>query len=122
MTQRQINAVAMRQVKTSYKHLSLPENRLVHAMEQMERNDFDLRALERSLIVKFGADWRRCEEAKLQTRAQGDYYHTYFIILEEDLKLAEKVSRLEDKYNLDRDEVMKQHREINSRRFYGGSF
>jgi len=115
MSQRQINAAAMRATKTSYKHLEPAEKRLVKAQEQIDQNNKDIRVLERSLIFHYGKRWRRM--------GQGDVdYDLYFKLNLDNISLSEKMSRLEDKYGLNGVEIMHRHIQINRMRCYGGSF
>lgn len=108
MTQRQIDAAYRRSLKTVYKHLSPEQKQLVKAMEQIEQNDKELRILGRSLIFRYGQDWRRVEESK----ASKDY-ELFMALCLDNIKQSEKVSRLEEKYSLDREEVMSYHHRMN---------
>ena len=117
MSQRQINRAHMRALKITYKHLSPPEKRLVKAQEQIEIHDRSIWKIERILIAKFGDNWRR--NRSIQDNSN---YILFFDLCLENIKLSERITRIEDKFGLDRDEVIKRHRQYNSCRFYGGAF
>ncbi len=115
MSQRQINAAAIRATKTSYKYLKPAEKRLIKAQEQIDQNNKDIRVLERSLILRHGKGWRRTAQDDMN-------YDLYFTLNLNNIALSEKISRLEDKYSLDGVKIMNHHTQINRMRCYGGSF
>lgn len=117
MSQQGINRAYKRITTTSYKHLTPPQKRLVKAMEQIAQNNLDMRIIGRSLIAQYGVGWRRSEQAKQDTD-----YKLFMQLNYDNLKLSEKVSRLEKKYSLSRDNVMDFHTQMNRARGYGGSF
>jgi hypothetical protein len=108
MTQRQIDAAYRRSLKTVYKHLTRPQYRLVKLLEQIEQNDKDIREIERHLIATYGPDWR-----KLPYAPQWEDYRLYMYLNLNNITLAGKVSRLEDKYSLDSEEVLAFHNKMN---------
>jgi len=108
MTQRQIDAAYRRSLKTVYKHLTPPQYRLVKLMEQIEQNNKDICEIEHHLIATYGPNWRKSPYAP-----QWEDYWLYMYINFNNITLAKKVSRLEDKHGLDRDEVMAFHNQMN---------
>ena len=117
MSQRQINAAHVRSLKTTYKHLDPVQKRLVKAYEQIEICNLDLYRCEKHLKSKYGEFWRKNKDAQFES----DYEVFYFCLLEIE-KLNARINRIEEKYNLDRLEVIKFHRTVNSARCYGGSY
>lgn len=114
MTQKQINAAYNRSLKTTYKHLSPVQKRLVKLQEQIEQNDKDIMMIERALIKTHGDNWRKAVE--------NSDTELFFSLNLDNIKLSEKITRIEEKHNLDRTEVMKYHRMCNVNFCYGGSF
>lgn len=117
MTQRQINAAAMRSLKMSYKWFTPVQKRLIKAQEQIDRNTKECTTIERSLIARHGKGWRR------HPGAENDLdYSLYMGMQLDNIKLSERISHLEEKHGLECTELMGQFRELNRGRCYGGSF
>jgi hypothetical protein len=108
MTQRQIDAAYRRSLKTVYKHLTRPQYQLVKLMEQIEQNNKECVGIERRLQTRYGEGWRKSEHAQRFMD-----YDIYMQMQADNITLSEKVSRLETKYSLDRDEVMAFHNKMN---------
>jgi hypothetical protein len=116
MSQKQINAAYKRASKMSYRWFTPEQKRLIKKMERIALNDKDCRIIERAMLKRHGDNWRNNRNAKKEGN-----YDLFFELLLENIKLNESISRLEDKYGLDRTEVMKQFYALNRAR-YGGSF
>jgi hypothetical protein len=115
MTQRQINAAHRRSLKPTYKGLETAESRLVKKIEQVEQLEKSIAETYRLGKQRYGPGFRK------DSRFQEDFT-LIFQWEEAKLKLLASVSRLEDRYQLDRDVVMKKFRLLNQGRGYGGSF
>ena len=108
MGQRQIDAAFRRSLKTVYKHLSPPQYRLVKAQEQFDQHEKDMAVIERSMIFRYTHDWRRRPEAR-----QDEDYNLFYWLLNDMDKLDDRITRLENKYDLDREVVMRYHNRMN---------
>lgn len=108
MSQHQIDAAYRRSLKTVYKHLTRPQYRLVKLLEQIEQNNKECAGIERRLQTRYGEEWRKSEHAQRFMD-----YDIYMQMQADNITLSEKVSRLENKYGLDRDDVMDFHRRMN---------
>jgi hypothetical protein len=114
MTQRQINAAYARSLKTVYKHLNPVEYRLVKLHEKAEGNDKSIGNIERYNLRNYGADWRRNPEAP--------DVDLFFQLCAENLRITERISRIEDKHGIERECVIAKHTDFNRAAHYHGSF
>lgn len=118
MTQRQIDAAFRRSLKTSYKHLTPEQKRIVKAQERYDQLHRDIGEIYRLGQVRFGPDFRKHPGFL-------DDFDLIATLEEEKSKLRQRIKRLENKHRLDCAEVMKFHRTMNSARssaMLGGSF
>jgi len=117
MSQRQINSAHRRSLKPSYKGFSDKQRNLIQCCETVERNYRSCANIERHLKELYGQGWR----AKYGVMKESDQreHDVFSELLLENLNLSDKISRLETQLGIDRDELLKQFREYNSRRFSG---
>ena len=114
MTQRQINAASARSEKPVYKHLTPAQKRIVKAMEQIESNDKTIANIESYWVKKLGENWRKSNEC--------NEINLYLKLCYDNITLSEKIARIEEKYALDRIEVMMYHWECVRGYTYSGSY
>ncbi|MBU0491791.1 MAG: hypothetical protein KKA73_06460 [Chloroflexi bacterium] len=115
MTQRQIDAAYRRSLKPTYRYLRPPEKRLVQAQRRIDVLERNIAATYRLGQLRYGPNFRK------DPRFQEDFELIY--AWEEEVeKLMARISRLEAKYDLQRDQVMALFQQVNRDRCYGGSF
>jgi hypothetical protein len=106
---------AIKANKTTYKHLTRLEKRIVKMMERQYWLELSVRKTYRTGEAKYGIDFRN------HPGFQVDFEKIFFWD-EEDMELSEKISRLEDNHGVCREQIMKKHRLYNRGKSYGGSF
>jgi len=115
MTQQQINMAHRRSLKSSYKDLSRQEKRIVKLQERINMLDKSIDTTYRLGFSYYGKDFRT------HPRFQKDFELIFEWETEKE-KAFTKINRIEEKYGLERGEVMRMFFSYNRSRSYHGSF
>ena len=117
-TTARLKQVHQRNLKISYKGLIKIEYRLIKLIEIKEQVE--------KYLYGFNGFYSRCKRKennnvdwdKLSEKEQNDFSY----VSKELEKTNKKISHIEEKYNLDSEEILKKFYEIQKNKCYGGSF